>query len=122
MITNLQKKRNTIDTLLPISDNRYENIFNMNSYNKYLFYNIIKKINFPDDLIEDLYFERYTSASLPWTTLSYEVYGDQNLWWVICGINNIQNPTINPVIGKIYKFIKPSYINTILAEIKEQLT
>jgi len=121
MITNLQKKRNNIDTLSPISDNRYENIFSMNLCDTYLFYNIIKKINFPDDLGSDVYFEQYTSASVPWTTLAHEVYGDQNLWWIICGANNIQNPTINPVIGKVYKFIRPAYINTVLAEIKQQL-
>jgi hypothetical protein len=122
MITNLQKKRNNIENLSPISDTRYENILNMNLYNKkYPFYNLIKKVNFPDDITTDAYFERYTSANIPWTALAHEVYGDQNLWWIICGVNNVQNPTINPVIGKVYKFIKPTYINTILAEIKQQL-
>jgi len=122
MITNLQKKRNNIENLVPISDTRYENILNMNLYNKkYPFYNLIKKVNFPDDITTDAYFESYTSASIPWTTLAHDVYGDQNLWWIICGVNNVQNPAINPVIGKVYKFIKPTYINTILAEIKQQL-
>jgi len=121
MITDLQTKRNNIDTLSPISDTRYENIFNMNKCDGYFFYNIIKKINFPDELGSEVYIEQYTTASIPWTTLAYEVYGDQNLWWIICGVNKIQNPTINPEIGKGYKLIKPSYINTILAEIKKQL-
>ena len=84
MITNLQKKRNNIETLSPISDTRYENILNMNLYNKkYPFYNLIKKVNFPDDLLKEMYFESYTSASIPWTTLAHDVYGDQNLWWII---------------------------------------
>jgi len=121
MITDLQKKRNNIDTLLPLSDTRYENIFSMNLCDTYLFYNIIKKINFPDDLETEVYYEQYTTASIPWTTLSHEVYGDQNLWWLICGVNNIQNPTVNPEVGKAYKLIRPSYVNTILAEIKQQL-
>jgi len=121
MITDLQKKRNNIDTLLPLSDTRYENIFSMSLCDNYLFYNIIKKINFPDDLGTEVYYEQYTTASIPWTTLAHEVYGDQNLWWLICGVNKIQNPTVNPEVGKAYKLIRPSYVNTILAEIKQQL-
>ena len=59
---------------------------------------------------------------MPWTALSQQVYGDQNLWWLICLTNKIYNPIDNPVPGSVYKVIKPEYVNTVLQEIKRLTT
>ena len=100
---------------------QYENIFNVGKADKYFFYNIIKKISFPDDLGTEVYLEKYITSEMPWTTFSHTIYGTQDLWWLICCINKIQNPTINPVIGKVYKVIKPELVSPLLAEINKQI-
>ena len=121
MITDLQQTRNDVKGLRSIPDTRYENIFNVAKADKYFFYNIIKKVAFPEDLTEDVYTEQYVTANMPWTTFAHQVYGDQDLWWLICNANDIKNPTDNPIIGKVYKIIKPELVSRILAEINRQI-
>jgi hypothetical protein len=120
MITDTNKYRNQIKDLSPISDTRYENILKMGLCDKYYFYNIIKKIKFPDDIMPEVFYEKYITVNIPWTSLAHQIYGDLNLWWLICVANNIQNPTINPELGKKYNIINPRYVDTILAEIQRQ--
>jgi len=120
MITDLQTQAN-VKEFFPLSETRYENIFNMAKTDAYYFYNIIKKISSPSDLSQSVFFEKVVTANIPWTAFSYNVYGDQNLWWLICCVNKIQNPTINPVIGKIYKVIKPTLVSRVLAKIAQQI-
>jgi len=121
MITDLQSTRDKVKGLFPILETQYENIFNMAKADEYFFYNIIKKISFPDDIGEDIYFEKFITSNMPWTTFAHTVYGTQDLWWLICCTNKIQNPTDNPVVGKVYKLIRPDLVSRILAEINQQL-
>ena len=121
MITDLEQTRNEIGDLTSIDDTRYENIFKMAKQDKYFFYNISKKVNFPSDIDPEVFTEIMLTSPMPWTSFANEVYGDQNLWWLICSINKIQNPTNNPVPGKTYKVIKPTYVNRVLVEINNQL-
>jgi len=115
MITDIQKTRN--DSL---EDTRYENIFNLAKADKYFFYNIIKKVTFPDVLAEEIFYHVKITSNMPWTTFAHQIYGDQNLWWLICILNNIQNPIHNPQLGRSYKVIEPSFISQILTEINAQ--
>jgi len=122
MIKDLQVTHDKVRQLFPIEDTRYENMFKIAiADNKYYFYNIIKQIVIPADMASDIYFEQYVTASIPWTTFAHNTYGDQNLWWLICIANGIKNPTLNPVIGKTYKIIKPTLVSRILSEITRQL-
>jgi hypothetical protein len=114
MITDLQQKDTSLD------DSRYENIFNLARADKYYFYNIIKKISFPDELNTNMFYTVKITSEMPWTTFAHQVYGDQTLWWLICILNNIQNPTTNPAPGILYKVIEPSFVSQILAEINRQ--
>jgi len=118
MITDLEKYQNNIKDLPNLSDTRYENVFKLAKSDKFFFYNIIKKISIPDDLHSDIYFEYRINSKKPWTTLSSEVYGTQELWWLICLVNKVYNPIDNPELGAVYKIIKPDFINVILQEIK----
>lgn len=118
MITDLEKYQNNIKDLPSLSDTRYENVFKVAKSDKFFFYNIIKKISIPDDLQSDIYFEYRINSKKPWTTLSSEVYGTQDLWWLICLVNKVYNPIDNPELGAVYKIIKPDFINVILQEIK----
>lgn len=119
MITDLEKYQNKITDLPTLEDTRYENVFKLAKSDKFFFYNIIKKISIPEDLQSDIYFEYRVNSNMPWTTLSNEIYGTQDLWWLICLTNRILNPIDNPELGSVYKIIKPDYINVILQEIKK---
>ena len=121
MITDLHKTRDEVNELHPLSDTQYENIFKMAKDDKYFFYNIIKKVTFPTDLSTGVYTEQYIPSEMPWTTFAHHIYGDQSLWWLICCANGIKNPTENPVVGKIYKIVKPELVSKILGEITRQI-
>ena len=119
MITDLEQYQNQIQELPSLEDVRYENIFKVAKTDKFFFYNIIKKISIPKDIQSDIYYELRINSSKPWTTLSNEIYGTQDLWWLICLVNSIYNPINNPTLGEVYKIIKPDYVNPILVEIKK---
>ena len=119
MITDLEQYQNEIKELPSLDDVRYENIFKLAKSEKYFFYNIIKKISIPDDIQSDIYYELRINSNKPWTTLSNEVYGTQDLWWLICLTNKIYKPINNPELGAVYKIISPDFVNPILAEIKK---
>lgn len=121
MITDLQLTRNNISDLTSLEDTRYENIFKMARSDKYFFYNISKKVTLPDDLDPQIFYEIRVSANMPWTTFSHQVYGTQNLWWLICLANKVQNPINNPKLGNKYKVINPTFVSRVLAEINKQL-
>jgi len=121
MITDLHQTRNNIPELSNLADSRYENIFNIAKQDKYFFYNINRKIAFPDDIAQEIFFEYTIPAKMPWTTFAQQIYGDQNLWWLICIANKVFNPIDNPELGKTYKVIKPTYVGRVLTEINKQL-
>ena len=115
---------NDIPDLESISDRRYENIFpvNQTTNSGYHFYNIIKSIRFnPDDLDPSLYFKFNVNRRAPYTALSYSLYGSINMWWLICVINNIDNPITFIEPGTIIKVIKKQYVSTVIDNIKNQL-
>lgn len=120
MITDLEQYQNDISELPKLEDVRYEQIFKLAKADKFYFYNIIKKISFPDDIQPDLFVELRVNSNKPWTTLSQDIYGTQDLWWLICLVNRIYNPINNPELGEVYKIIKPDFINIVLKEIKKQ--
>ena len=92
MITDLEKYQNNIKDLPSLDDTRYENIFKLAKSDKYFFYNIIKKVSIPDDIQSEIYIEYRINSARPWTSLSHEIYGNQDLWWLICLTNKIYNP------------------------------
>ena len=98
MITDLEQYQNQITDLPNLEEVRYENIFKVAKSDKFFFYNIIKKITIPEDLQSDIYYELRINSNKPWTTLSHDVYGTQDLWWLICLVNNIFNPMFNLIV------------------------
>ena len=107
---------------LPIlGNNRYENIFNLyvNDDDKF-FYNLKKSINFPSNVDERIIDSFTLDRNVPWTIISYNIYGTIFLWWSITELNKISNPVIMPEIGTIIKYIKPSYIQELLSQINQK--
>jgi len=108
---------------LPIlGNNRYENIFKLykNEDDEY-FYNLKTSITFPSD-IDDLYISKFSlDISIPWTIISYNIYGTIFLWWSITELNKISNPVILPKTGTVLKYIKPEYIKEIVSQINQNV-
>lgn len=118
-IIDLNKKHNDIDELFNLSDNRYENIFNMGTNNNYFFYNIIKTVKFPKELDSSIFDYRIINQKKPYTSVSYDVYGTQNLWWLILLSNNITNPVDVITPGTRLKIIKSKFVKDIINTIIE---
>mgnify|MGYP003341150622 CR=1 FL=1 len=114
------KYRNQIPQLESLSDLRYENIFKMyqTSDGRY-FYNILKKVSFPTNLSENIFYTITVNERVPWTTISYNAYGTIELWWLIMLVNNLTNPVSVPR-GTI-KILKMDYVRPVISEIQSQL-
>jgi len=107
-----------------ISSTRFENIFHVNQTetNGYYFYNILKTIRVDTDNIDNKYIYLHrVNRSAPYTSLSYQLYGNIDLWWLICVINNIDNPIEFIEPGTLLKIIKKQYVSVVIDAIRQQL-
>ena len=115
----LYKSHNEISDLDEISDYHYENIFNMfKTDDGFYGYNILKTVNFPEDLQPGMFEYVNINRKISWTYLSYLEYGTIKLWWLICLANHIQNPVQFPTEGMRIKVIKKNYVAQILQQIQ----
>jgi len=111
--------QNNINVLPSLESFRYENIFNVyQNDNSDYFYNILAKTNFPANL-DPSYYNVYTvpHGEMSYTLISYNLYGTTLLWWLICSVNNIQNPVFFPQAGTQLKYLTPQYVRQILAQL-----
>lgn len=87
------------------------------------YFNILKKVQLPEDKLSELYQKFIVPHNMPWVTLSYYVYNDLKKYWVFLLSNT--DKKLNPLYAKagetIY-IIKPKYIelveNLIIDELK----
>lgn len=83
--------QNNIEDLEDLSLSNYERIFKIfttsNNSKDFYFYNILKKIVMPDNIDSEYiqYYENKTPA--PLTIVSYEIYNDIKLWWIVALLN-----------------------------------
>ena len=94
----------------------YENIFNQYLTKEEIpFYLLNKRIIFPDDKTLDIYGSMYITTDTPWTNLSFQIYDTIDYWWILCSIN--PSSVFYAKEGELVYYIKPEYINFILANI-----
>lgn len=109
-------KQNDITDLPSLESFRYENLFNVyqNDKDQY-FYNILSKVNFPSNL-DSAYFDTFTvpNSNMPYTLISYKLYGTTLLWWVVCSVNNITSPVFFPQAGTKLKVLKPELVSAVI--------
>lgn len=113
-------KRNQIPTIKEkIYFQNYENLFNVyeTSDNNY-YYNILRKINIPQNIGSKYYYEYTIKPGDTWTLISYNYYNDVKLWWIICIANNIQNPLNLPTVGMNIKILTADIVQNILSQIR----
>jgi hypothetical protein len=117
--------QNDIPTLPNLDNTRYENIFKLYLAEKgadssYYYYNIINKVSIPNDIDPNLVSHISLNRKLPWTTLSYKLYGTTHLWWLIFLLNTPKN-VFYADAGITYKYFLPSYIDDVLNNIVSQV-
>jgi hypothetical protein len=114
--------QNAITSLPSLNTLRYERIFKLftTEQNQY-YYNLLQSIYISDDIDDTKIFNLTVKQNLPWTAISYNVYGNIELWWLILLVNKIYNPIKEPAQGMVLKLIKPEFVPDILREISNSL-
>lgn len=113
-----QPKNNDIQIIPKINGLRYENIFPVYTIKKdnkdFYFYNINNKIILPTKIDGGYIGNIVLDRTIPWTTLSYQIYGNIYLWYILYMMNNTGNtPTFVATIGLPIVFIKPEFITNV---------
>ena len=117
--------QSNILSLPALEEVRYENIFKVYevdkaSNNYYYFYNILKKIEIPSTLDKEIIGTLDINTNLPWTTLSYKLYGTQYLWWLLFLLNKPKNIFYAEAGNKI-EYVKSNYISQVVNSIRTQI-
>jgi len=119
----LGKYQNNIPVLKKLNLEHYERIFKVfetvNNGKSFYYYNILKKIQFPDNIDSGITKFYTTPSTLPLTTVSYNIYNDIRLWWLILLINKDK---LGPVAftvpaGTQLKYIDSKFLDTIFFQI-----
>jgi len=110
--------QNDIKELPRLKVENLENIFKVyQDEGDLYFYNLLQTIHFPQNL-PDSYFVQYdVTYGDTWPYISYKVYGDIRLWWVITLANNIINPTQQLEPGSVLKIPNVDVVSEILTQI-----
>lgn len=110
--------QNEIEDLPRLTQDRYENIFNvyLDENSKY-YYNLLQNIVLPDNLPDGLFTDYIVKPQDTLPFISYKVFGTINMWWVLCLVNKINNPTIKLEPGTTLKVLNNNTIRLLLQEI-----
>lgn len=115
------KQNDLKDINYKLSSQHYENIFSVYEDEEIgYFYNLLKTVNFPEELSPDVYNIYIIRPQDTWPLISWRVYNTVFLWWAICAANNIQNPTEMPPAGTEIKILDAMYLRTILSTIQTE--
>ncbi|MEO6584422.1 MAG: hypothetical protein ABIO05_08865 [Ferruginibacter sp.] len=110
-------KQDNIPDLSNLDDYSYENIFSVYERDGMYFYNLLNTITFPTEINPLLYSNYIVNGNLSWQLLSYKLYGTIKLWWVICAVNQIQNPLIIPPAGTTLKILTANAVAEVLKKL-----
>ena len=112
--------QNEVEELESLTNDLYENIFKINlidtDNNDLYFYNILNKVIFPDDISDEIVDTITLQNDIPWTTLSYQLYGTINLWWTVYLLNK-PDYIFKAQAATEYKYIKPGALGAVLQQI-----
>jgi hypothetical protein len=60
----------------------------------------------------DIYDFVYSDDDIPWTIVSYRLYGDISYWWVLSSLN--KEMKFYAKRGEVIRFIKPEQLESVL--------
>jgi len=68
---------------------------------------------------ETLFFQAYNMNDDDWwDNISYAAYETPGLWWILCVMNNVQNPFEEVYPGKETNILRDNYIYQVIKEIE----
>ena len=121
----LGKYQNNISSLNQLDLEHYERIFKVfetvNDDKSFYYYNILKKIQFPE-IINSGIVKFYTTPSiLPFTTISYNIYNDIRLWWLLYLVNKdkLGSNIFTVPAGTQLKYVDSLYLDVIFNQITQ---
>ena len=111
-------KQNQIKELKRLTNESYENIFNVHQdENGLYFYNLLQTVQFPQNLPPNL-FTRYTIVyGDTWPFISFKTLKTPNLWWLILLANGINNPLAPLLQGDTVQIPIPAVVREVLSQI-----
>lgn len=115
MKEDFEKPISKLPELGKLPANHFENIFNVYTEDKFFAFNIIKNINIPTNLDDNVFYYYRIPGKIAWTTLSHRIYGTIKLWWLICAANKIINPVFLPEPGSVIRVIRPDHVQSIIS-------
>jgi hypothetical protein len=114
--------RNNVISLSALDINEYERIFKVfktsTNDKDFYTYNTLKKIEFPE--LNSDYIDYYNVLSrMALTTLSYNIYGNIKLWWIIYLLNKeiFTGAPFYVEGGNQLKYIKPFILGSLYFDI-----
>ena len=112
-------KQSTIPSLPTLDATRYEHLFDIyEDKDGRFFYNILKTVNFDqEDISPEVYTIHIVQPKETYNLISYKQYKTINLWWLICALNGISNPTKMPIPGTSLKILNVELVNNVLNNI-----
>jgi len=116
------KYQNEIDDLKALGMRRYERIFKIFSEAKegkeFYFYNLLNKIEFPDNIDSSLLDTYIVQSREPLTTTSYNIYGNIQSWWLLFLLNKkVINSRFYVEGGDQLEYILPSKVDLVFQQI-----
>lgn len=117
----LGKYRTEVTNLSGAEFDRYENIFKLYTQptngKEFYFYNILNKIEFPENMNSQFFDLHIVKGRIPLTTVSYDLYETMHNWWILYLINKqVLKNQFYVKGGTQLKFIKPEYLPAIFTE------
>jgi len=113
--------QNNLDNVPRLNQYNFENIFKVyTDEDDQYYYNIANSVFFPDDLDPSAYFNyQVLGKGMSWNYISYIHYGTIRLWWLLCVLNNVDNPMIFPEGGTTIKILRPNVLRDVLQQIQQ---
>ena len=108
------------DNLILLYKEDFANFFNISYDGKNYMFNINKNMYF--DNIENMAISFYHNYEIKerdtWHSISYTQYGTIELWWLVCRVNQIYNPTVNPMSGQVLKILNQEVVDELINSIR----
>ena len=105
------------DNLILLYKEDFANFFNIGFDGERYLFSINKNMYFKniENMAPSFYFNYEIQERDTWTLISYKNYETIELWWLICRVNQIYNPTISPVPGEVVKLLQKEVVDDILS-------
>jgi hypothetical protein len=103
---------NLADTFKIVIDDNDNEVYSMNQ--SIYFTNV-------DKMYPGFFQYHVVGSADTWPLISYQYYNTVNLWWIICKLNDIKNPTKEePIPGTRIKVFTTNTIQKINTQIRER--